>query len=270
MYINPKWRILTVGDGDLSFSVSLLQHHNPHQLTATIFDDYQTLSEKYGDEHFQQLQKHACPIFTGVDVTDPESWSALPRHSFDLVIFQFPLLPGFASVGEFQDKCANVSVNLLNRRLLRQFLQSSFAHFLDPKGAQLCFITSKDVKPYREWNIEYALTPGTDINYVGAMPFDIANFPGYRIRNVDRDKHVKETKGTTYIWSLKEHTELDDKLTQPKPLEGDHCTFCRAGPFTSAQHRKEHENSKKHQRMQFFDKQWNDYLKQANTNYSQE
>ncbi len=263
MHINPKWRILTVGDGDLSFSSSLLQHHKPHQLTATVFDNYQTLSGKYGDAHFQSLKKYTCPVFTEFDVTSPESWADLPRNSFDLVIFQFPLLPGFTSVAEFQDKCADVSVNLLNRRLLRLFLVNSFTHFLDPEGAQLCFITSKDVKPYREWNIEYALTPGTDINYVGAMPFEITHFPGYRIRNVDRDKHVKDTEGTTYVWSLKEHTEVDDIVTLPKRLEGEHCAFCRAGPFTSAQHREAHEASKKHQRMHNFERQWKDFLQKT-------
>ena len=39
MHINPNWRILTVGDGDLSFSHALLTHYHPKQLTATVFDD---------------------------------------------------------------------------------------------------------------------------------------------------------------------------------------------------------------------------------------
>ena len=47
MYINPKWRILTIGDGDLSFSVSLLKNYQPRALTATVFDSQLSLSTKY-------------------------------------------------------------------------------------------------------------------------------------------------------------------------------------------------------------------------------
>mgnify|MGYP000046988277 CR=1 FL=1 len=49
MYIDPKWRVLTVGDGDLSFSASLLKNYQPQQLTATIYDSKGSLDEKYGD-----------------------------------------------------------------------------------------------------------------------------------------------------------------------------------------------------------------------------
>jgi len=53
MYINPNWRILTIGDGDLSFSNALLQHYAPTQLTATIYDPLATLENKYGDDFYK-------------------------------------------------------------------------------------------------------------------------------------------------------------------------------------------------------------------------
>jgi hypothetical protein len=37
----------------------------------------------------------------------------------------------------------------------------------------------------------------TSLSYVGKMAFNISEFPGYKIRNVDRDKHVKDTQGFT-------------------------------------------------------------------------
>jgi 25S rRNA (uracil2634-N3)-methyltransferase len=262
MYINPKWRILTVGDGDLSFSLALLQHHQPQKLTATIFDDYPTLAAKYGVAHYQQLQAENCTVLTKFDITQPDSWSSVNKHSYDLVIFQFPLVPGFTSQAEFDDKCAGISINVLNRRLLRRFLINACAQLLDPLGAQLCYITSKDVKPYYEWNIEHALNIGTDIHYQGSMAFDINKFPGYRIRNVDRDKHVKDTKGITYVWSPKLPSELSHKLTKPLLWGEDCCHFCRAGPFSSEQHKQAHVNSRKHLRMCQFEQQWLDYLQQ--------
>ena len=260
MYIDPQWRILTVGDGDLSFSNALFQHHAPQHLTATIYDSLSTLKSKYGDDFHQQLLNRHCQVLTEFDITKPETWSHISKHSFDLVIFQFPLVPGFTSKTEFNEKCGNVGINTLNRRLLRHFLINATEQLLDPTGPQLCYITSKCVKPYSEWNIEHALILNTDINYLGEMAFDIANFPGYRIRNVDRDKHVKDTKGITYVWSPRPTNQLtqalSSKLTQLAEL-GDHCChFCQAGPFTSLQHKQAHESSRKHLRMKDFEQQW--------------
>jgi hypothetical protein len=260
MYINPAWRILTIGDGDLSFSYSLLKHYQPAGLTATIFDDYDSLTDKYSAEHYQKLQAQGCKILTGFDVTNSQTWAELNRHQFDLVIFQFPLIPAFNSVEDFHHKCGNklktVSVNTLHRRLLRNYLLNCFNEFLDRNGAQLAFITSKDVKPYRQWNIEQALTINTNINYIGSMPFEIEKFPGYKVRNVDRDKHVKDTQGISYAFSLKNTTELDNKLIKPEYLSKNYCAACRVGPFYTEQDRIKHIASKRHQKMEIFEQQW--------------
>ena len=260
MHIDPNWRILTIGDGDLSFSNALLLHHAPKQLTATIYDPLATLQDKYGDDFYRKLITNNCQVLTGFDITKPETWSEVSRRSFDLVIFQFPLVPGFTSKAEFNEKCAGTGINTLNRRLLRQFLINASQQLLDPVGPQLCYITSKDVKPYSEWNIERSLILNTDINYLGEMNFDIANFPGYRIRNVDRDKHVKDTKGITYVWSPRPASQLAKalslQLVQPPILGDDCCHYCQAGPFTSEQHKQAHESSRKHLRMKDFELQW--------------
>jgi len=39
MYLNPDWTILTVGDGDLSFSNALYRHIKPKKLVASTYDD---------------------------------------------------------------------------------------------------------------------------------------------------------------------------------------------------------------------------------------
>lgn len=264
MYLDPNWRILTIGDGDLSFSSSLLSHHQPRQLTASIYDDLATLTNKYGDDFYQLLRQKNCPVFTKVDITNPDSWEHIPRQQFDLVIFQFPLIPAFQNKADFEK--ANTNSNLLNRHLLRQFLLNCSAQFLDPQGEQLCFITSKDVKPYSEWNIEHSLTLNTDINFLGSMPFDISKFPDYRIRNVDRDKHVKDTKGITYVWraNLNPSSHRDSSwITELQPAtqtyfltDPQFCACCDAGPFTSEQHKSDHEKSRRHIRMFKYEKQW--------------
>lgn len=255
MIIKKQWRILTVGDGDLSFSNALLTHQ-PEALTATVYDSLTAMSDKYGAHFYQQLKTKQIPVLFDFDICNPHSWSGLAKNSFDLVIFQFPLLPAFSSFSEYQQRCANININTLNRRLLRDFLINSFAHFLDPDGQQLCFITSKDVQPYSQWNIENSLHLRTDIHYLGSTPFVMEMFPGYKIRNVDRDKHVKDTKGVTYVWSRRQNHAISGKLQAAQYQENDYCTACRAGPFSTETDRIEHNHSKKHLKMMALEKLW--------------
>lgn len=261
MIINPNWRILTVGDGDLSFSMSLFNKFQPKKLTATVLDSESDLLGKYEQNNFAELQQAGVEVVTELDITASNCWQRL-KPVYDLVIFQFPLVPGFKSQQEFQvmqDKYGpDFSINTLNRRLLRKFLKASFEHLLSPDGARLAYISSKDVKPYIEWNIEDQLHLGLDTEYLGSMPFNMTEFTGYRLRNVDRDKQVKDTKALTYVWSDKLQPELKLEPFQAKGETG--CDICRAGPFTTEQERAEHSNSTKHKRMTDYHQQWQNYL----------
>lgn len=261
MFINPNWRILTVGDGDLSFSMSLFNRFKPPLLTASVLDCESELLSKYEQNSFAQLKQAGVEVITELDITEPNSWRKV-KPVYDLVIFQFPLVPGFKSKQEFQamqDKYGfDFSINTLNRRLLRKFLQASFNHLLSPDGVRLAYISSKDVKPYIEWNIEDQIHLGLDTEYLGSMPFDMNGFTGYRVRNVDRDKQVKDTKALTYVWSDKPQPKLTLKPFQAKGETG--CDICRAGPFTTDQERVEHSNSTKHKRMTDYHQQWQNYL----------
>jgi len=256
MIIDKNWRVLTIGDGDLSFSASLLTHHQPMSLTATVLDSESTLLAKYAHNDYQTLLQQNCSVLCEFDVMDPSSWTTLGKQSFDLVLFQFPLIPAFKSHEEFKEKCKEVHINTLNRQLLRTFLIHSFKHFLDPKGARLCYITSKDVKPYKEWNIENALNMNTDIDYLGWHHFNIDVFPGYKVRNVDRDKHVKDTKGITYVWSDNQQHPLREKLNEALYQGDEYCELCGTGPYNNAQDKLKHQRTKKHLNMVNYERLW--------------
>ncbi|TEW54945.1 DUF2431 domain-containing protein [Psychromonas sp. RZ22] len=256
MFIDNSWRVLTIGDGDLSFSSSLLTHHQPASLTATVLDTRDVLLAKYAHNDYQTLLQKNCQVLCEFDVMEAKSWGKLNEHSFDLIIFQFPLIPAFKSHQEFQEKCKEVHINTLNRQLLRHFLLNSFAHFLDPNGARLCYITSKDVKPYKEWNIENALNMNTDIDYLGWHHFDINIFPGYKVRNVDRDKHVKDTKGITYVWSDNQHCSLRKQLNEALYQGKEYCQLCASGPYNNEQDMLKHQHTKKHLNMLNYEKMW--------------
>ena len=261
MYIDPNWRILTVGDGDLSFSVSLFEQYNPKLLTATVLDSEPTLIEKYGDNGLHKLQQLGVRVITEFDITRPSTWQGV-MAKYDLVIFQFPLVPGFSKRSDYQ-RMADVfgedfSINTLNRRLLRKFLQHSFAAILSEQGARLAYISSKDVKPYTEWNLEDQIALGLEVAFVGTLPFYTEAFRGYRIRNVDRDKHVKETKALTYIWSDRPQPDLVCDKVEMVGAQG--CPICRAGPFITEPERLAHQASAKHKRMSDYHRQWHTYL----------
>lgn len=264
MFLDPSWRILTVGDGDLSFSHSIARHINPAKLVASTYDDANTIEQKYADNALSALQQLNVATLTEFDVTQPDSWLRLGEARFDLVIFQFPLIPAFKGEAAFKANTQQGGMNVLNRALLHRYLDYASQFALDKNGPMLCYITSKDVKPYREWNIEGTLNQGLNCQYLGQMPFDISVFPGYKIRNVDRDKHVKDTSGITYVFSEKTDNDITSKLTLPAYLGDKHCALCRVGPYMAQEDEDKHLLSKKHKQMEKFEQDWQAWLAQNN------
>lgn len=272
MYLEPDWRILVVGDGDFSFSAALATHFPAQFLCASIYDSEAELATKYGDQYLRQLQSLSLHSNQGVvtltefDVTKAAQWQALTQVQplFDLIIFQFPLVPGFTSKAEFEAHGC-IDSNLRNRRLLHQFLRHAQQFGLDPDGAGLIYISSKEVKPYSEWDIEHSLHLNTELQFLGKMPFLFAQFPHYQMRNVDRDMFVRDTASFTYVWRFNDATKplpsaLNDELTVSTHLTLDpelpFCRLCQAGPFHSEQEQRHHQASKRHLKMQGFDQRW--------------
>ncbi|MDF1740368.1 MAG: DUF2431 domain-containing protein [Verrucomicrobiales bacterium] len=262
MYLDPKWRILTVGDGDLSFSRALLTHHRPRLLEASVYDSEATLLAKYAENELEALRERNIHVHTGLDITDPTSVQSIEKK-FDLVIFQFPLIPSFATLDDFERHSADASTNTLNRKLLRQFLIHSFRYLLDEAGPRMCYITSKEVKPYRDWNIETSLNRGLEFPCLGSVPFEYDKFPGYRIRNVNRDRVVPDTESRTFVWGSNPPPELKAALKTTPFLGAAYCEICRVGPFVADEDRSKHLRSKRHRKMQVFEDQWSRYLESA-------
>lgn len=260
MIIDKNWRILTVGDGDLSFSLALQQHFHPDTLCASIFDSKVELGKKYGTQNYEQLRSLEVPIFTEVDVTQPSTFIDLPSNAFDLVIFQFPLLPSYSSFKAFESREGGANSNILNRNLLHIFLRHCAEYWLDNDGSGLIYISSKDVKPYSDWDLENAIEKNTACQFIGLTEFNAELFPGYRIRNVDRDKHVKSTAGTTYVYSTRPQSNIQKSLILSNKKSSLHCRLCGTGPFYNEQDRLSHYLSKRHLRLLKYDTQWNEFL----------
>ncbi len=262
MTILPHWRILTIGDGDLTFSASLAIHHKVKHLHSSILDTETLLAEKYPQNGIEALLQRGIPIHFGLDITQPEQFPIALKQNFDLVIFQFPLIPNFSTESHYLQH-AELGNNVLNRGLLRQFLLHSFRYFLDPLGRSLAYITSKDVKPYCHWNIEGLVDDANDILFLGSSPFCERDFPDYQVRNVDRDKVIKSTNGTTYVWGRDANARLGLALDMSAKHRAGHCALCGKGPFGSDQERLAHEQSRTHQKLLGFELDWQNALKKG-------
>lgn len=258
--IAPNWRVLTIGDGDLSFSQALVTQGITSNLTASTLDDEQTIYAKYELNAVKALKDKDVAIQFGLDICHSETFANTLKHQFDVIIFQFPLIPSHKDYSDYRQAC-HWGGNILNRRLLWRFLHHAFSYFLSPQGQQLAMITSKDVKPYSHWNLEN-LYQTPDYRFLGYQNFEINDFQGYRLRNVDRDKEVKHTASKTYLWGVRLPEEFTAVLSSSKHKEN-YCTLCGKGPFKHQESRRIHEMSKGHKRLQQYEDAWQDAIEKG-------
>ncbi|MCC2615189.1 DUF2431 domain-containing protein [Aestuariibacter halophilus] len=259
MKVGAQWRLLTVGDGDLSFSHAWVTDRQHPHLVATVFDDERALTEKYGGANITALRGANIPLHFGVDVTEPETFDKLPERAFDAVLFNFPLLPNDGSAANRQRQQRVGDSNLRHRRLLWYFLHHCSRYWLDPDGAGLAMITSKAVKPYDHWNLEGSVSDHTGMQFVGCQSFNPQDFPRYTVRNVDRQGAVKATASVSYVYRLPGSAEPVDVFQPPRCREA-HCRLCGKGPFQHPNERREHEQSALHQRMLGYEHAWQQWL----------
>ena len=101
---SPSDRILLVGEGDFSFSRSLLETHDCASLVATIFDKHSALQAKYpqATSNVRALdEEEGCQVLFGVDATklgrpgaSEGGGKEVKKGNFDRIIFNFPHVGG--------------------------------------------------------------------------------------------------------------------------------------------------------------------------------
>jgi 25S rRNA (uracil2634-N3)-methyltransferase len=99
----PADHVLLVGEGDFSFSRSLLGTHGCSSLVATSFDTQTALWAKYPQAafHIRALEEEDCKVLYGVDATKLGKPGTLDgggrdvkRGGFNKVVFNFPHVGG--------------------------------------------------------------------------------------------------------------------------------------------------------------------------------
>ncbi|KAL6712808.1 hypothetical protein ACLMJK_009649 [Lecanora helva] len=174
----PTDRILLVGEGDFSFSRSLLTEHGCSSLIATSYDKQSVVTTKYPQArtHVQALEaEDDCKVLYGVDavklgksgVTDGGG-KEVKKGNFDKVVFNFPHVGGLT-------RDVNRQVRY-NQELLVGFFKAAIP-LLANEGSLL--VTIFEGEPYDLWNIR-DLARHSGLKVERSFKFSASAYPGYK------------------------------------------------------------------------------------------
>ncbi len=182
----PIWKnlgnVILVGEGNLSFSKSLLSNFNSgiKQMFATTFEAKEELSvEAHKNAKF--LLREGVKVLHGVDANKLRSYFSERNIGFvNTIVFQFP------HTGKRNTKYGKST----NHYLIRHFLQEA-TELIDEKGRVI--ISSVDT-PYYDGMFQFErAAEKTKTKIVNCYSFEPKSFPGYNhINTNDQDSALKK------------------------------------------------------------------------------
>lgn len=193
-------RILTVGDGDFSFSLSVARLRlqggsvlvsSSHESEESVRSTYPNAGVILGD-----LERLGAHVFHGVDATDLGATRGLEmfrEEGFDVIIWNFPCVGAARKSDDGQ-----VSEISRNQDLLRTFFRSAQA-FLG-RGGEI-HVTHKTIEPFSWWGIVQLATE-SGLTHIGSVAFDRCLYPGYINRKVLDKKSFPAHDAETYVFTV--------------------------------------------------------------------
>ncbi|XP_021310116.1 uncharacterized protein LOC8055837 [Sorghum bicolor] len=169
--------ILTVGDGDFSFSLALASKFGSGALmVATSLDTYEVLIGKYRDaeSNTTKLKRLETMVLHGIDVKRMKYHTDLTSRRFDRIVFNFPH-------AGFKGKEDDMHLIKLHKKLLRDFF-SNARHLLMPCGE--IHVRHKRGGPYERWDLEHLASESSLIMFAKES-FQKADYPGYNQKRGD-------------------------------------------------------------------------------------
>ncbi|XP_044393248.1 heavy metal-associated isoprenylated plant protein 41-like [Triticum aestivum] len=171
--------ILLVGEGDLSFALSLaIGFGSGANLVITSVDDYGTLTKKYRDaaSNLAKLGMMGAVILLGVDAGKLDYHPYLRTRQFDRIVFNFPHA-GF-SFGWKEDDERLIKEH---QKIVKAYFESA-SRLLRPEGE--IHVSHKTKDPYCKWDL-LRLATDSDLHLVGQAYFWKEDCPGYNNKRGD-------------------------------------------------------------------------------------
>ena len=219
----PAMSILTVGDGDFSFSLAIARILPGAEVVATSYESRETLVSVYPSvvSTLAELESLGAKVYFRVDGT--QLATTLPcQSSFHRIVWNFPC----EAVSKGRDG-QNEEMER-NKVLVRDFVASA-RHLLLRQGQ--IHINHKTKPPFNQWRIEdVAMLKGKDspqAYYYGRIVFDRYLFPPYVPRKALDRKSFPSHDACTYVFGvepngdpLADAVELFDenRTTNPKSV----------------------------------------------------
>ncbi|KAL1877383.1 hypothetical protein Daus18300_002367 [Diaporthe australafricana] len=171
---SPEDTILLIGEGDLSFSRALVEHHYCENITATVLEqDLEELTAKYPHvkENVELIEAEGSKVAYGVDAKRMAPWSKKTGKDsagiMDRIIFNFPHVGG---------KSTDVNRQVrYNQELLVEFFKRALLS-LAPGGTII--ITLFEGEPYTLWNVR-DLARHSGLQVERSFRFQASAYPGY-------------------------------------------------------------------------------------------
>ena len=205
-------KILTVGDGDFSFSLGLARVLGGRHLLATSYESLTSLQQIYGSqctETLRELASRGAHIAHGVDASDllgtlppdclPSGEALGNRRAFDRIVWNFPCVArgttGAVLTGAGAGADARGGFEIEENRLLVNKFCVGGASLLVPRGGEI-HLTHK--VGLQQWGIEGQGT-GAGLSCHGAVVFDRAAYPPYRPRKALDARSFPITDAQTFV-----------------------------------------------------------------------
>jgi 25S rRNA (uracil2634-N3)-methyltransferase len=216
--------VLTIGDGDLTYSVSLAVSIGC-TVIATSFESQQTLQQTYGREIIERnmtiIRSRGGQVIYGVDALHLEGTLPTEYHNgrYDRIVWNFPCTAG-ADGRDGQNQEME-----LNKSLIRTFAASA-VNFLTNNGQ--IHMAHKTKPPFDQWQIEQAVLgddndgDGGDnddrpqppeLVYLGRIVLDRAIWPPYVPRKALDRKSFPHHDACTYIF-VKTNNKNNNKVNK--------------------------------------------------------
>jgi 25S rRNA (uracil2634-N3)-methyltransferase len=205
---DPLDRILLIGEGDLSFAASLIQHHGCASVTATVLEpNLEELVAKYPhvEANIAKIKAEAgddsdaCKILYGFDAakmrrfTEKKPGTTTVVGAMDRIIFNFPHTGGKSTDTNRQVRH--------NQELLVSFFKNSLPS-LAPKGSIV--VTLFEGEPYTLWNVR-DLARHSGLKVERSFTFRADAYPGYRhARTLGAVRNRKSGEVTNSAWKGEE------------------------------------------------------------------